>query len=875
MCLPELKLQGCVGGRAAAEPGEPGQASRRAGAALRWLLTAASVFAALAAEAAPVRAQAAPTPTPTPAFGQCPPGMATGQPLFLVPEVAARDGKLRGSVMLGSEERWMTNRIPISAPTDQSRSQCFPQFIRYFRGLDTVQYVKNAQGVVEAVPYDPRPADGGYPLPQPGPTLRARVGNLVQLSFINQINAADFGDSIDRAEKKRGGGCDETSAGYPGGDKFPDCFHGSSTGNIHFHGSHTNPNTTGDNVFIEVRPSLREDNKPVVTPKRVEKWFDEFFRRCEQELGRGVLREWPRSWADLPKGWTDDQEELLKRYDRQQVKDYGPGVKQLWPVDAAQLRQNAWPQYYIGSFPYCFRLPEYTEEAAAAPAPTPARPTMGGEGTAEAGHDAVGMGHGNVAAASGSRLLMGQAPGTHWYHAHKHGSTAINVSNGMTGAFVIEGQYDDHLNRWYGEGWTRTQPVMIVNQLGVSPNLMRGSGSQQDKGPDFSVNGRLKPVVSMRPGEVQMWRLINTSGRAAMYFAGPPAGFAWRQLAQDGVQFSDKNYKGRSFTNITVASGNRVDLLVKAPDAPCTNPAGCVYPVIVKNMVDPSDLTGKNPAQPLTLLSVSVSGQPVDPKSNGAQFIPNAPHFPSFLKDIADDEIKATKTVVFGTTPPQNPPAQPAVHTIDHKQFDGEVGQVVLLNTAEEWKVVNETFGPKIAHPFHIHINPFQVTEVFDPNASVTVTYTDPKTGKPIIDPKTKQPLTAVVQQYVFDQNALYKSSNAAFQKQVRAKQCLLNPLGDPGSWKPCGPAFVNKDNIWWDVFPIPSGAKATDAAGNPINNPQTGKQVQVPGYFKMRSRFVDFPGFYVIHCHILAHEDRGMMTIVEVAPARTPYSHH
>ena len=39
--------------------------------------------------------------------------------------------------------------------------------------------------------------------------------------------------------------------------------------------------------------------------------------------------------------------------------------------------------------------------------------------------------------------IMGQSPGTHWYHAHKHGSTAINVANGMTGAFIIEGDYDD------------------------------------------------------------------------------------------------------------------------------------------------------------------------------------------------------------------------------------------------------------------------------------------------------------------------------------------------------------------------------------------------------------------------------------------------
>ena len=59
-----------------------------------------------------------------------------------------------------------------------------------------------------------------------------------------------------------------------------------------------------------------------------------------------------------------------------------------------------------------------------------------------------------MAAASGSTSpVMGQAPGTHWYHAHKHGSTAINVANGMTGAFIIEGKYDDDLNAAYA-GYT-------------------------------------------------------------------------------------------------------------------------------------------------------------------------------------------------------------------------------------------------------------------------------------------------------------------------------------------------------------------------------------------------------------------------------------
>jgi len=47
-----------------------------------------------------------------------------------------------------------------------------------------------------------------------------------------------------------------------------------------------------------------------------------------------------------------------------------------------------------------------------------------------------------------------------------------------------------------------------------------------------------------------------------------------------------------------------------------------------------------------------------------------------------------------------------------------------------------------------------------------------------------------------------------------------------------------------------------------------------------MRSRFVDFAGQYVLHCHILAHEDRGMMAIVQVSAPNKPippalYMHH
>ncbi len=468
----------------------------------------------------------------------------------------------------------------------------------------------------------------------------------------------------------------------------------------------------------------------------------------------------------------------------------------LGPADQAANRKVAqagqWPQFYVGAYPYCFQLPVYTSQ--------------------------------NFPPPSGVR--MGQAPGTHWYHAHKHGSTAIDVANGMVGAFIIEGpSYDDQLNTFYGPGWTRSAPVMVINQIGVQPNLKRaaaGGAGQNDKGPDFSVNGRAQPIVEMMPGEVHMWRIVNGSGRSGMFLRGFPPGFNIRQIAQDGVQFANNNYLASQNKAILLASGNRADLLVQAPPTPG------IYPVMVQHEVDPSDLTS---AIPVVLLQIRVrEGAPVPSTDPRSQFIPAMPQPPAFLTNITDEEIGPTlkdpREIKFATG--NGPPF--AQHTINGHKFDDDAPPVVVtLNTVEQWKIMNYTFGPPISHPFHIHLNPFQITEVFDPNAVV------------------RSPTAGTVAKYVADPKKYVDSS----------VQCLLD-LTNQATWKDCHNVVGTAPRIWWDVFPIPTGA---------VMSNDTSKNVQVPGYFMMRSRFVDYPGNYVIHCHILAHEDRGMMTIVELQP--------
>jgi len=761
----------------------------------RRSLVAAAVVGVLVLLAL-LRAQAQPLPP-----ADC---VKAGDPLLRMPELQSVGGKLTGTMVLADQLR----RLP--APP-----ACNQVYLRYFYGVNAVP-----AGVT---PGTPVPPPSKYPDPLPGPTLRARIGELVQLTFLNQVNTLHFAGTLDRGADAKA--CDQTSTDYPASfnDTFPNCFHGSSSTNVHFHGTHTNPNSTGDNVFLNIRPSPLVNGQPVVDAKSVAGPFADFFKRCEAELAKSVLSEYPYLWADLGPDFTKMQETLLNAFDKGQP-PYAPPAKplpqQLWPPNQQAINDKTFPQYFVGAFPYCFRLPRYTQGVF---------PPVGPPATT---------------------LQMGQAPGTHWYHAHKHGSTTINVANGMTGVFIIEGEYDDALNGFYGQvgnqPWTRVQPTLVINQLGQSPNVLRAA--QLGPAP-FSVNGRQQPQHTMRPGEVQLWRIVNTSPGFATFFIGPPKAdpskpgvdpnvdFQWRQLAQDGVQFADPNYQKSQNISLMLASGNRVDLLVKAPPKPVPTP----YLVQVQQVVSASSVPSPPSQGAATLMSVVVSGTPPD-QPRQQQFIPRMPRQPVFLADITDAEVRWTekKTLTFNSLGP----GSPFQHTINGKQFDEhDKGVVVWLNQAEEWTIENSTVntggntfpGGNIDHPFHIHINPFQITEVFDPNQKV-------------VDPNTQQALPKYV---------TTTPTNPAV-------QCQLN-LADKSTWRDCHNK-LQRYGIWWDVFPIPAGAEFTQNGGSPV---------PVPGYFKMRSRFVDYPGYYVIHCHILAHEDRGMMSIVRLNRVTSPGLQH
>lgn len=408
------------------------------------------------------------------------------------------------------------------------------------------------------------------------------------------------------------------------------------------------------------------------------------------------------------------------------------------------------------------------------------------------------------------RVPLNQSPGTHWYHPHKHGAVAIQVTNGMSGAFIVEGGGLDSLTR----DLDMTEHLVAVQQVDSQLNLVGAGGSGTKL-----VNGQATPTVVMRPREVQRWRIVNENvSKVASYsilFADQPGMDEPRlfDVARDGVQFAPANYDPDSAdVSLFMAPGNRLDVFVQAPDSGVHElTAPLVGELRALNELPRAAVDRARAAnQPLLRVVVVDDGAPVNTTLPAA--LPPLPPFLANLPATADTAAFLVFTEEGSPGGGGNPPSV-YLGTLEdpYQKFDPDsVFLSMALDSVQTWKVLNQSVN-QTHHPFHIHVNPFQILHV----------------EYPATDPNA----------------ALYAQLNAAANR------------GAP---------------IWMDTFALP----LPDSAGN-------------PGYAVIRQQYLDFTGQYVMHCHILGHEERGMMQLLEVvdpyggratagaAPGVVPLHHH
>ena len=356
--------------------------------------------------------------------------------------------------------------------------------------------------------------------------------------------------------------------------------------------------------------------------------------------------------------------------------------------------------------------------------------------------------------------------GTFWYHAHKHGSVAAQVSSGMSGALIIEGGLDEQT-----EVAGMRERVMVLQQIpywneGLPEGIIElpyvdelfGPRAWDRLGRYTIVNGVQLPVIEMRPGEVQRWRMVHSGFRETLVLKlvrdetggiGPER-LPLQEIAVDGLALGKRVEREQ----IELWPGNRSDVLVQAPPV-----GGATYLLVDERTEAMDSLNGI--AEPRKYIArVVVDGQQM------ASRLPDQAVLAQYrLPSISASEVTGQQSAVYGITFP------PLTFGIDGSPYDPTRVRQLRLGEVDEWTVRSVNSVGPVHHPFHIHVNPFEVFSILDEN------------GKETLD----------------------------------------------------GP-------VWRDTVILRSNWTV-----------------------KFRTRYSRFTGRFVQHCHILDHEDFGMMELVEI----------
>ncbi len=294
----------------------------------------------------------------------------------------------------------------------------------------------------------------------------------------------------------------------------------------------------------------------------------------------------------------------------------------------------------------------------------------------------------------------------------------------------------------------------------------------------YPVNGVMNPKITMYPGEVQRWRMLNAT--EGIFMSLRLAEHDFQVLAWDGLTLAAPDPE----EVLLLSSGNRVEVLVKAG-----------RPGVYDLSLTPGFSQKPNiPGMPLPVAT------PVPAAAPEGSAHETAPGMIQPSGDLATRSILMVEVAGDGpemalpeTLPAWDPPLPPITRQrrvvysvtrddtnefihfgINGLPFDPtRPPYQIKLGTAEEWTVINGS-DHKLedhAHVFHIHVNPFKIIAI---------------NGRTLPTP------------------------------------------------------------LWRDTFVL------------------TGK---TGDSFTFQSSFENFTGKFSQHCHVLTHEDLGMMEAIEIIP--------
>ena len=417
-----------------------------------------------------------------------------------------------------------------------------------------------------------------------------------------------------------------------------------------------------------------------------------------------------------------------------------------------------------------------------------------------------------------------EPPGLYWLHPHVHGVAQQHLLGGMSTLLVVEG-----MDNFYPAIKTMKERILVIRDLDKPNPADFDSPDPDEPWKNLSVNSvpiiygqEALPQMYMQPKESQFWRVANASADTHLILEFQVKGLQnnWtpqtlRVLALDGVPFidtDDKKTQTMPMKSIILPPGSRAEFIVRAPNqglkARLYSRDYNEYLSSINRKCSRSfrhsqcDGTDRNPAR--TIAEVQISDSPMD--ENEYDLVSTKPieRFASLAKKPAD----LNRHLFFTKDPREDGDFFITVVGNTPQPFDPDSHPDIVVEgpTVEDWTIENRD---NESHDFHIHQTHFAVIK---------------KNNMPV-----KEESTHILRDTI--------------------------QIGSCRSWE----HGVNpEDDPYGLDFP----------PDDPRYDPQfTGKNCIKPASVTLRIDFRDrdIVGKMVYHCHILEHEDKGMMRLMEI----------
>ena len=284
------------------------------------------------------------------------------------------------------------------------------------------------------------------------------------------------------------------------------------------------------------------------------------------------------------------------------------------------------------------------------------------------------------------RFHLGRgAAATYWYHPHPDRRSGLQVAMGLFGGIIVHAA-DDPLaaagiperllilsdNRLDSRGAIAFPDSQSVEAIVDLENGREGSV--------LFVNGQVMPTISMRPGEVQRWRIVNAS--AARIYRLHLAGQPLIQVGTDGGLIEHPV----EVPDVMLANSERVEVLVRAPAV--TEDSVVLEDLPYDRYMPQTRPKDWNASRPMLTVRASTDAAPAETK---------VPLALRPMPPVDTTHVAARRVIVMSQG------------LIDGKTMDmHRVDQRARLGATEIWTIQNVV---GMDHPFHLHGFHFRILD--------------------------------------------------------------------------------------------------------------------------------------------------------------------